>query len=134
MKRFEGKRVIVTGAGRGIGRAIAERFASEGADVLLRRGARASRWRRRRPGDGRPGSHDRRRRRRSDDVDGSWRPRWSAGSRIDVLVNNAGIDDETPFLEMSEDDWREVIETNLTGVFLMSQRVARAMARREAAA
>ena len=47
--------------------------------------------------------------------------------RIDVLVNNAGIDDETPFLEMSEEAWRAVIATNLTGVFLMSQRVARAM-------
>ena len=38
--------------------------------------------------------------------------RWG---RIDVLVNNAGIDDETPFLEMDEERWREVVDTNLTG-------------------
>ena len=50
--------------------------------------------------------------------------RWG---RIDVLVNNAGIDDETPFLEMQEESWRAVVDTNLTGAFLMSQRVAREM-------
>jgi NAD(P)-dependent dehydrogenase (short-subunit alcohol dehydrogenase family) len=50
--------------------------------------------------------------------------RWG---RIDVLVNNAGTDDETPFLDMLEEDWNAVLATNLTGVFLMSQRVARAM-------
>ena len=48
--------------------------------------------------------------------------RWG---RIDVLVNNAGIDDETPFLEIEEKNWDAVIATNLTGPFLMSQRVAR---------
>jgi NAD(P)-dependent dehydrogenase (short-subunit alcohol dehydrogenase family) len=49
--------------------------------------------------------------------------------RIDVLVNNAGIDDDTPFLEVTEQRWREVVDTNLTAVFLCSQRVAREMAK-----
>lgn len=48
--------------------------------------------------------------------------------RIHVLVNNAGIDDDTPFLEVDRDRWRAIIETNLTGAFLMSQSVARHMA------
>ena len=52
--------------------------------------------------------------------------RWD---RIDVLVNNAGIDDDTPFLEIDRARWRAVIDTNLTGVFLMSQAVGREMAK-----
>ena len=51
--------------------------------------------------------------------------RWD---RIDVLVNNAGIDDETPFLDMEEENWDAVIATNLKGPFVVSQLVARAMA------
>jgi meso-butanediol dehydrogenase/(S,S)-butanediol dehydrogenase/diacetyl reductase len=48
--------------------------------------------------------------------------------RIHALVNNAGIDDDTPFLEVDRDRWRAIIDTNLTGPFLMSQAVARQMA------
>ncbi len=125
MTRFEGKTVIVTGAGRGIGRAIVERFASEGADVLCVGRTRepleetaalcGSAWVV--TGDVS----------RAEDVDGVLAAALERWERIDVLVNNAGIDDETPFLDMSEEDWRAVIATNLTGVFLMSQRVARTM-------
>lgn len=125
MKRFEGQTILVTGAGRGIGRAIAERFASEGGDVLCVGRTREpleetaalcdSAWVM--TGDVS----------RSEDVDAVLAAALERWERIDVLVNNAGIDDETPFLDMSEEDWSAVIATNLTGVFLMSQRVARAM-------
>ncbi len=45
-----------------------------------------------------------------------------------MLVNNAGVDDDTPFLEVDHDRWRAVVDTNLTGPFLMSQAVSRHMA------
>lgn len=50
--------------------------------------------------------------------------------RLDVLVNNAGIEHETPFLEKSEDEWSRVLAVNLTGPFLCSQAAARHMAQR----
>jgi NAD(P)-dependent dehydrogenase (short-subunit alcohol dehydrogenase family) len=128
--RFAGRGVIVTGGGRGIGQATARAFAAEGADVLVLGRTVAD---------------------LEDTVaqitaDGgqAWRlpcdvtdevqveetvtraaARWD---RIDVLINNAGIDDDTPFLEIDRARWRAVIDTNLTGVFLMSQAVAREMA------
>jgi NAD(P)-dependent dehydrogenase (short-subunit alcohol dehydrogenase family) len=52
--------------------------------------------------------------------------RWG---RIHVLVNNAGIDDDTPFLQVDRARFRQVVDTNLTGAFLMAQAVAREMAR-----
>ena len=129
-RRFAGKHVIVTGAGRGIGQAIAERFAAEAADVLLvgrtlgplekvvdgivANGGHA--WAH--PGDVA----------RSADVAAVVDAAMARWGRVDVLVNNAGIDDDTPFLEVDEARWREVIDVNLTGPFLVSQQVAREMA------
>jgi NAD(P)-dependent dehydrogenase (short-subunit alcohol dehydrogenase family) len=46
---------------------------------------------------------------------------------LDVLVNNAGTGDSTPFLEVSLDTWRHVLETDLTGAFLCAQAAARRM-------
>jgi NAD(P)-dependent dehydrogenase (short-subunit alcohol dehydrogenase family) len=50
--------------------------------------------------------------------------RWG---RIDVLVNNAGIDDDTPFLEVDRSRFRDIVATNLTACFVMAQAVAREM-------
>lgn len=49
---------------------------------------------------------------------------------IDILINNAGLADPQPFLDMTEESWRKVIETNLTGVWRVGQVVARGMAAR----
>ena len=129
--RFAGRTVIVTGGGRGIGQATARAFAAEGADVLvlgrtvadledtvaqiIADGGQA--WLL--PCDVTDEAQ----------VDGAAARAAARWGRIDVLVNNAGIDDDTPFLEIDRSRWRDVIDTNLTGVFLMSQAVAREMAK-----
>jgi 3-oxoacyl-[acyl-carrier protein] reductase len=50
-------------------------------------------------------------------------------SRIDILVNNAGITRDQLLVRMKDDDWDQVIDTNLRGVFLMTRAVAKAMMR-----
>ncbi len=126
-RRFEGKNVIVTGAGQGIGRAIAERFAGEGAEILLI-------GRRREPlekavqeieaAGGRAFTHaaDVSEPAQVRDAVAAAMKRWG---RIDVLVNNAGQAEEAPFLELEVESWDRVLRTNLRGAFLMAQAIAR---------
>jgi len=123
------KTAIVTGAARGIGRAIAARMAASGwrvvvadidedaageaADALTRAGGTAL--------GARVDVTDR------DSVDGLIRAAVAAFERVDVSVSNAGIMDRAPFLEMTEEFWHKVIDTNLTGAFLLGQAAARQM-------
>lgn len=124
--RFDGKTVFVTGAARGLGLAIGQRFHREGAHIVavdIRSGLLTKTW-------------DRETRALSvvADVTDSQAVRSAVASaverfgRIDVLANVAGIALEQPFLEISEADWRKIIDVNLTGVFLVAQAVARQMA------
>jgi len=129
--RFAGRSVIVTGGGRGIGQATARAFAAEGADVLVlgRTVADLEDTVAQITADGGQAwllRCDVTDEAQVDDAVARASARWS---RIDVLINNAGIDDDTPFLEIDRARWRAVIDTNLTGVFLTSQAVARQMAR-----
>jgi NAD(P)-dependent dehydrogenase (short-subunit alcohol dehydrogenase family) len=126
-RRFEGKNVIVTGAGQGIGRAIAGRFAAEGATVMAigRRPEPLEQAVREITAAGGTAWAHQADVADASGVDGAVAAAVDRMAAIDVLVNNAGIAEEKPFLEIEDSGWDAVIATNLRGAFMMAQRVAR---------
>ena len=114
-----GKVAVVTGGNRGLGRAFAHALGEAGASVaiLARNAARNEEV----VGELAEGHHRRRvRGRRAPTVPtSSGRPARSstAYGRVDVLVNNAGTCIHRPALEVTEEEWDEVIDVNLTGVW-----------------
>jgi NAD(P)-dependent dehydrogenase (short-subunit alcohol dehydrogenase family) len=131
--RLSDKVAIVTGSSRSIGRAIAIGFAREGALVVVnyRTDADAA-------GDvvsvieaaGGTAIAVRADVSKRPDVERLVAATIARYGRVDVLVNNAAILKRTPFLEISEDEWDEIISINLKGYFLCAQAVAREMVKR----
>lgn len=131
MGRLEGQTAIVTGGNRGIGRAIVERFAADGAEVMVvGRNAEtiAATVAAVEAAGGSAFGHAADVA-SSDDLRGIVAAATGRWERIDVLVNNAGIGLEAPFLEIPEEDWDRVLATNLRAPFLLSQLVGREMAK-----
>ena len=123
---LEGKRALVTGASRGIGRAIAAELAAAGASVVLgyRSGQEEAEALAAELG-GRAVGAD------VSSAEGAKRLVEEAGE-LDVLVNNAGLTRDGVLARMSDDDWRTVIDTNLSSVFYTCRAVTRSMMRKRA--
>lgn len=126
--RLEGKSAIVTGAGRGIGKAIAGKFLEEGARVLIcdLEPDRLEAAREELATRGTVHSEVVNVTSREEVERLVGRAREEFG-RIDVLANNAGISRFEPFLEITDENWNDTLEINLTGVFMCSQIAAREM-------
>jgi NAD(P)-dependent dehydrogenase (short-subunit alcohol dehydrogenase family) len=133
MNRMEGIKVVVTGGGSGIGRALALGFASEGAEVVI------SYNRNRKPAEEVAGEIDALgRRAKAFHVDlrvkEAIQPFVDQAAsflgEIQVLVNNAGVLTRTPFLEIAPDELEHTLAVNIVAPFLMTQAVARQMKNR----
>ena len=119
--RLDGKLALVTGASRGIGRAVALELARAGAEVVVgyRSGQEEAEAVAAEAG-GRAVQAD------VSDPD-SARALVEAAGDVDVLVNNAGLTRDGLLARMSDDDWRTVLETNLSSVFYTCRAVTRPM-------
>jgi 3-oxoacyl-[acyl-carrier protein] reductase len=123
---LEGKTALVTGGSRGIGRAIALVLAQAGANVTLSyRSGKDEAEEVAREAGGRAVQAD------VSKVDDAKRLVDEAGE-LDILVNNAGVTRDGVIARMSDEDWNEVIETNLGGVFHTCRAAARGMMKRRA--
>jgi 3-oxoacyl-[acyl-carrier protein] reductase len=134
MKQLENQIAVVTGAGRGIGRAIALKFAAEGADVIcVSRTAENSE-------------------KVAHEVRALGRKAWAHAvdvadansvnpavekilaecGRVDILVNNAGVTRDGLLMRMSDADWDTVLNTNLKGAFLVTKAFSRVLLKQRA--
>jgi 3-oxoacyl-[acyl-carrier protein] reductase len=129
MKQLENQIAVVTGAGRGIGRAIALKFAAEGADVVC-----VSRT---------PENSDK----VAAEIRALGRKAWAHAvdvadaaavngaaekilaecGKVDILVNNAGVTRDGLLMRMADADWDAVLDTNLKGAFLVTKAFSRAL-------
>jgi 2-deoxy-D-gluconate 3-dehydrogenase len=134
MSQLSGKRALVVGGGRGLGRAIALALADAGADVAV-----ASRTREQLD---KVAGEIRARNRRALAVETDVRDSASVAkmaeairkefTRIDVLVNSAGIGWMSRVIDTTDDAWKLVIDTNLTGTFYCCREVGRVMIEQKA--
>lgn len=133
MDRLKGQTAIITGASSGIGQNIAIAMAREGANVCVNYSSSQE------------GAEDTKKEIESlggsaftiqadvssrEDVSNMFRKTIDTYGTVDILVSNAGIQKDAPFLEMSLEDWQKVLDINLTGQFLCAQEAAKEFIKR----
>lgn len=123
MKNFNNKTVFITGGSRGIGRAIAEKFSTLGADVIITYKSKVD------------SNFFKRKKILYFKCDSSNSKRikividkvLKKFGKIDILINNAGITKDGLIMRMSEESWDSVMNTNLKGTFLFTKEVLKSM-------
>jgi len=130
MGRLEGKAAVVTGGGRGIGRAICLAFAREGADVIVNYATKdqpAQEVVEMMKGMGRKGVAVKGNVAVKADAERVIQAAIDHFGKIDILVNNAGVSKPNMLYKMTEDQWNEVIDIQLKGPFLCIQAASKFM-------
>lgn len=132
MSRFDGRTILIVGGAQGMGRACAERFGAEGANLALfdieadtLTATSTELEARGFPVEAITGDVS-----RTSDVEVAVTRTVERFGGIDVLVHTAAIVELRPLLEFPEDLWRRIVDVNLTGVFLTTRRAGQEMARR----
>src|SRR5437773_4119376 len=122
--RLKGKRALITGASRGIGRGIAEVFADEGADVAVNyvsHPEKADEGVKEIRAKGRKAMAVKADVARRGDVEPMFDKVWKELGPLDILVNNAGIETIVPFLDLADAQWTPLVDAKLCGACVSSQ-------------
>lgn len=135
MRKLEGKVAVVTGASRGIGRAIALKLAEEGAKVVVNYSgsqAKAEEVVAKIQESGGEAIAVQASVSQTEEVTTLMDTAVKTFGSLDILVNNAGITRDNLLMRMKEDEWDDVLDTNLKGVFLCTKAVTRQMMKQRA--
>lgn len=131
--KLKGQSALVSGASSGIGKAVAIALANEGANVVVNcsshpeHGEEVVSEIKANGGTAMMYQADVS---KEDEVQAMFHSMYNTYGTIDILVNNSGIQKDSPFVEMSLDDWQRVIDVNLTGQFLCAREAAREFLKR----
>ena len=129
MVNLKGKKVLVTGASGGIGKAIAIELSSNGADLCLtgRNKSELESLQKLIGGNCQIIISDLS---KSEGIDELANSAQEKMGQIDILINNAGITRDNLFMRMSEEDWNEVINVNLNSIFKLTKHLTKGMIKR----
>lgn len=128
--KLKNKVALVTGAGRGIGKAIALEFAKEGANVIINYNKSKKEAEDVKNEIEKTGSKViviKADVSKKEEVEEMIEKTLNEFKRIDILVNNAGVISAAPLQELTEEDWDKIMDVNLKGVFLCSKAVSKIM-------